>query len=310
MKFIYFIVIIIHLSISYPLYSIAQNKSNTKSNDNIISTLTKSVAYTNGVEIFSICKDNPKIDFKDDLEYWWYQEFTKIKNTMGGAGGNLLHGKYRFYDEMGNLINEGNYYYGLKNGMHRTWNKNGSIKETLKYNKGVIVYAKFISPENDEIIEWNGPPLEVGSIKKVYNSSNKLIQTEELTHDYKIKIISYHYNGKIKNKYTKGFMDDWYYDEFIEYYENDQIKMKGKYEEIWKIGNWIWYNNDGTIINTIKYQIRDELDSNNRRIKGGEYWDQVENKWKKTGLWIWFKENGKDWDYFKQYEFDIEIESN
>ena len=66
------------------------------------------------------------IDYKDSSEYYWYNEYSGVKSTKGGSGGNLLHGKYQRYDENGNLKVEANYYLGLEDGLRRTWDEEGN----------------------------------------------------------------------------------------------------------------------------------------------------------------------------------------
>ena len=101
-------------------FLLMMNISYTQNNKSVtIKTELKTIEYNNGREIFNIYKINPNISFNEKLDYYWYNEFSKIKSTKGSSGGNLLHGKYQFFDEKGNLINESNYKSGLKDGRDR-----------------------------------------------------------------------------------------------------------------------------------------------------------------------------------------------
>lgn len=273
-----------------------------------IPTEQKTIQYTNGREVFNICKANQTVSYKEDLEYYWYNEYSKVKITKGGAGGNLLHGKYQFFDEKGNLIREANFYLGLKDGVEKTWDTDGKIKETYKFNKGKLVYSKFKSEDNDNFIEWNGPALVTGSVKKIYTSYGHLEQTEEVLEGFKFKVTVFFYDGKVKKKYTTGLLD-WMYEEYIEYYENGKIKLYGKFEENWRIGDWKWYKEDGSIDTIEKYRINRQYYPDNKIMtEGGEYFDTSSNEWKRNGLWIWYKENGKDLEETKEYEYGVEVE--
>jgi antitoxin component YwqK of YwqJK toxin-antitoxin module len=273
-----------------------------------IATEPKTINYTNGREIFNICKSNQVVTYYEDLEYYWYNDFSKVKSTKGGAGGNLLHGKYQFFDENGNLINQSNYYLGLKDGVENTWDTLGLILQTYKFSKGKLIYSKYKSKESDNIIEWNGPALHKGSIRKIYTSYGRLEETAEvLDKALTLKITEFFYNGKIKRHYTKGIAD-WFYDEYIEYFENGKIKVYGKFDDNWKIGDWIWYKEDGTVDAIEKYRINIQYNADNKIIsKGGEFLKPENNEWVRNGLWIWYKENGEDWEDTIEYEYGVEV---
>jgi antitoxin component YwqK of YwqJK toxin-antitoxin module len=130
-----------------------------------IQTKEVKIPYTNGYEIFRICISGCAVSFGDKQEYFWYTEFSKIKSTKGGSGGNLLHGNYKFYDEHGNLRQDKSYYLGLPDGSEKNWDSLGNITSQTKYNKGKIVYWKF---QNDEKnwIELIGQIFQEGTIKK------------------------------------------------------------------------------------------------------------------------------------------------
>lgn len=267
----------------------------------------KIIQYNNGREIFYICRSNPINNFNEDLEYFWYNEYSKIKSTKGGAGGNLLHGKYQFFDVNGNLLTEVNYYAGLQDGISKSWDSSGTVIELFKFNKGKLIYSKFKSNNSDNIIEWNGPALEKGSIKKIYTSYGRLEQTEEMLDGFKFKVTEYYLKGQIKKIYTTGILD-MMYDEYIEYYENGKMKLYGKFEDNWKSGEWKKFNEAGILIYSEKHRINRQYTTDNKKIsEGGEYYDTNKNEWVRDGLWIWYTDNGEDILSTKEYNYGNEV---
>lgn len=294
------LILIFNSSLSVMVYS--QSKIVT------IATESKTIEYTDGRENFNICKAKQVVIFKEDLEYYWYNEFSKIKSSKGGAGGNLLHGRYQLFDEKGNLSHEVNFYLGLKDGVEKHWDSIGKIKETYKFNKGEMVYSKFKSEKSDNIIEWIGPIQEVGSVKRTYTSYGQLEQTELMLVDFKFKVTLFYSNGKVKKKFTSDVLNTMY-DEYIEYFDNGKIKTYGKYQVDRRVGEWKWYNSDGSLASTEKYRINKLYFPNNKIMaEGGEYFEPSKNEWIKNGFWIWYKENGEDWDYSKEFEYGVEVE--
>jgi antitoxin component YwqK of YwqJK toxin-antitoxin module len=126
--------------------------------------------------------------------------------------------------------------------------------------------------------------------------------------DFKFKITKFYSNGKVKKKFTSDVMK-WMYDEYIEYFDNGKIKIYGKYQDDWRVGEWKWYKSDGSLANTEKYRINKLYFPNNKIMaEGGEYFDPNKNEWIKNGLWIWYKENGEDWEQTKEFEYGVEVE--
>lgn len=280
-----------------PTYSILFSQS--------IVTELKSFKYQNGYAVFYVCKLNPKNDIIDDLEYYWYNEYSGVQKTKGGIGGQLLHGKYQFFNSKGNLIQESNYYLGLEDGFHRIWDDQGKIVETMKSNRGVAVYMKYID-DNDVIIEWIGELFKTGSIKNVYTSYNKLIEKSTCIEPYKFHTLIYFEDYSDKNILSMEFtgFGDYYDGEYKVFFQNGNLKLKGIYDENFKTDQWVWYNEDGTIKVSLKYRIFiDKYPNGNLKTKGSEFYDVNSSSWKPDGTWIHFSLNGKDWDKVEKYDF-------
>ena len=276
-----------------------------------IQTKEVKIPYTNGYEIFRICISGCSVSFGDKQEYFWYTEFSKIKSTKGGSGGNLLHGNYKFYDEHGNLRQDKSYYLGLPDGSEKNWDSLGNITSQTKYNKGKIVYWKF---QNDEKnwIELIGQIFQEGTIKKVYTQYNSLLSEETMLPNFKQHTKTYYeYSGKLKEEYsTSGLGVVYMTGKYTAYYENGKIQTvgqfyDGEYNNV-KVGVWNWYKSDGTLEATEQYKANIEKWSNGKnKVVGGYILDTDTNSWLKTGEWRWYTEEGK-FQSSKKYKWGVE----
>lgn len=273
-----------------------------------IQTEKKTIKYSNALEVFNVCLTNPSsITFKDDKEYFWYNsDFNRIKSTKGGCGGQLLHGKLKLYNEKGDLKADLNFNLGLRHGNGKQWDEEGNITETTHHTKGVCDYSKFKSENSDKCIEWNGEVLKKGSVKKVYTSYGRLITEEVQLGSLKYKLTEYYYSGKIKLQYTSRMLVDYFFGDYIEYYENGNKKFHGIWDdEGFKVGEWKWYNEDGSIDATEKYKKETKQYSNGKtKSKGSYIFDDYTNEWKKTGEWYFFKDDGEI-DETLEYKFGV-----
>ncbi len=274
------------------------------------------IDYTNGREIFEICTTGCKINFEDSKTYHWYTEFSKIKTSEGGSGGDLLHGNYKFFDKNRNLRVEKNYVLGLLNGVHKAWDSTGNLILHIKYNMGNHNYFKIFNPEDEGYwIEWIGQMLAEGSKKRIYNQFNKLSsEGTVLSNGQLYRKVFFENSGKISQEYT---LSSWGKEEFLKgrftsFYENGLHKVEGQfydgdYTNI-KVGVWRFFNPDGTLKAVEKFKSGVEFwDNGKYKIKGGYIFDDVDNTWKKNGEWIWYKEDGFI-ESEKKYDWDIEVE--
>jgi len=170
-----------------------------------VSTEQKTIKYQDGQEVFNICKNNPTLNYNDDLEYFWYNSYSGIKSTKGGSGGQLLHGKYQMFNQNGNLVQEVNFFLGLEDGTSRSWDDKGNILETYKYTMGICNYMKFTN-DDGYIIEWIGEMLKKGSIKKVFTKYDQLLEISTCIDDlFKLHTKEYYEDygtPKLKAEYT------------------------------------------------------------------------------------------------------------
>lgn len=277
------------------------------------SILTKEIKirYTNGNAVFNICTSGCASFFTDNNEYFWYTEFSKIKSTKGGSGGNLLHGNFKFYDKNGNLSQDRNYYLGLLDGSCKYWDSIGNITSIEKFNKGVMIYSKFQNEEK-EWIEFIGEILKVGSKRKVYSQYNQLLSEETMLPKFKQHVREFYLSGKLKKEYsTNDIISDNMVGKFTSYFENGNIEVDGQfYDEEYnsiKVGTWKWYNKDGSLSETAIYKAEVEKWANGDiKVAGGYVFDSDDNSWIKIGEWKWYNEDGTI-QYEKKYKWGVEI---
>ena len=272
------------------------------------------LTYSNALEVFTICEGNPQITFNDKYDYYWYTEYSKIKHTKGGAGGNLLHGVYKFYDEKGNLLEIKNYYLGLLDGVCKSWDSLGNITSINKYKKGEWPYSKFINKDQQGKKYW----IEMFGIMdtiRYYTLYGTL--TEE---KYKINDTSFDLHEKIyyenSNQIHEEFNGDNYskFGKYVSYYENGKIKEVGEYYggecrcTNLPIGIWKAYKLDGTIDSELQFKVEEtKWENGNRKMIGGYLFNPNTKTWVKQGTWRWFKEENGHGDYDKEYNLDAEV---
>jgi len=78
------------------------------------------------------------VHVKPDLFYYWYSA-NAIHSTQGGFSGQLLNGQYSEYYLNKNLKQQGFFKNGLKSGVWKTWNEDGTLKATSTWEKGRLV---------------------------------------------------------------------------------------------------------------------------------------------------------------------------
>ena len=274
-----------------------------------IKTEKATFTYSDGKAFFNICTAEHKIEFDENLEYRWYNEYSGIQKSKGGAGGKLLHGKYQSFNDKGVLRYENHYFLGLQNGVQKEWDNDGNLVKKYKYKKGERYYSKFKTEKGEHFIEWIGEFLEEDSIKNVFDLTGSLVSKSVNLKFPNTEKTSYYYNGQIKEKYIDnpimGIVG-----KYITYYRNGNIKVQGNSNDNGnRIGDWKWYNEDGTLDSTEKYKISKKYYSDGKlKEKGGEYFDTDSGKWLKNGKWIYYKPNGKDILELSTYEYGEKVE--
>lgn len=68
--------------------------------------------------------------------YFWYRS-GKVQSTVGGIGGAVLHKGFSKYYRNKQLVEQGTFYFGLKDGTWKSWYDNGTIEKKITYRKGI-----------------------------------------------------------------------------------------------------------------------------------------------------------------------------
>jgi len=280
------------------------------------------INYTNGLEIFNICENTFETNFDNEKDYYWYTEFSKIKTTKGGSGGQLLSGDYKFYDENGNLINSQQFKNGLLNGEKKKWDNEGNLLEITKYSKGNSEYTKFRDYAEKGWVEHIGKILQNGWIKNSYNKYNELVANEITNGDNSdmesLRTTTTRYfssTKKIKEKYTSHLAGYGLVGKYFEFYENGNPKVEGSfydgkiYTGDLKSGWWKWYKENGELDTQDKYEAKIEYwESGNAKSICSEYFDPKEDTWIKNGKCYFYDKDG-NLDDIKEFEWGEEKDS-
>ncbi|MCF8457037.1 MAG: hypothetical protein K9H62_13995 [Bacteroidales bacterium] len=108
----------------------AQLISNQKTTREIIITQNKKILK------FSILVNKYKGKHQENLYYYWYND-KLVKSNLGGSSGFLLHGKYEVFDQNKNLLSQGFFDEGLKNGTWKFWDSDGELIKLEDWKHGL-----------------------------------------------------------------------------------------------------------------------------------------------------------------------------
>lgn len=92
--------------------------------------------YSDTVYQFYAEKVPKKIKFRADKSYHWYVKDT-ILITQYGYDGKLLNGKFNIFYPNKNLMEQGQFKYGLKTGLWKSWHPSGLLKQTVNWADGL-----------------------------------------------------------------------------------------------------------------------------------------------------------------------------
>lgn len=122
-----------------------------------------------------------KLGLKHGLWYSWHQNGKLAEEATWRSG--IKRGEYKSFDENGFLIESGKYRKGKKHGRWINWIK----KDTIVYNRGVIIPKKIKQPKKEKSKvplseeELKKPKQTAGKTKK--KSEEKRIEKTKQTHD-------------------------------------------------------------------------------------------------------------------------------
>lgn len=78
---------------------------------------------------------NKSISPKKDRAYYWFSHGS-VHHTVGDYEGDLLDGEFSKFSNTYELLEKGKFNEGLKEGVWKNWNSNGSLKEIITYHNG------------------------------------------------------------------------------------------------------------------------------------------------------------------------------
>jgi len=254
---------ILNLKVCLSLFFIFSLRLSLIGQDNVLVVEKKIQTNDGGLITFFYCKSNPNINYDNKKDYVWFNDFSGVQETKGGSGGYLLHGKYLQFGNKGNLLMEINFSYGLRNGESKTWDDEGTLVESSKFDMDNLTYSKFKNKEG-YFIEWIGEMFKKGAIKNVYSESgNFLLEKSEFIEDFKvIMTIYYEYSNKVQYSFISSMDGTMKYGFYKEYFKNGQLKVYGNYDNTNMTGIWKFYNEFGELVNTEEYRIVKELYKN------------------------------------------------
>jgi antitoxin component YwqK of YwqJK toxin-antitoxin module len=94
--------------------------------------------------VAGIIRFDGKPRLKPGLFYYWYSA-NAIHSTQGGFSGLLLNGPYSEYYLNKNLKEEGAFKKGLKSGIWKSWNEDGTVNNVSIWEKGRLVPEESVS---------------------------------------------------------------------------------------------------------------------------------------------------------------------
>ncbi|CAN5280424.1 hypothetical protein BH09BAC6_BH09BAC6_10840 [soil metagenome] len=103
---------------------------------------------------------------KSNLYYFWYSA-NKIHSTQGGYSGKLLNGRYIEYFLNKNLKEQGTFKKGLKEGIWKSWNEDGMLRQVIMWKSGSVVTGQpYTFWEKLNIFKKNRPQQLPDSLKR------------------------------------------------------------------------------------------------------------------------------------------------
>lgn len=217
-----------------------------------------------GLSVFNIITDNININYREDLEYNWYNQYSGQQSSMGASGGNLLHGRFSYFDKTGRLVSQGYYKFGLLDSTLIKWNDLGEIREKYIYKKGVQKYEWFKSEEY--IFEVYSSQEKPDYKRFVYTLNNILISEEKC-----ISAVPRIWETSIFNENNKKLLSHYYieykrcrsYGPFNEFFEEGSLKCSGNYDKKYmlghKVGLWLVFNESTHQFDSIRYKLSERI---------------------------------------------------
>ena len=172
---------------------------------------------------------------KDKKEgFWKFYQKNGVVEQEGNYKNGLPDGEWRWYYASEELLRDENYYDGLQDGLSTEYDEEGNV-----ITKGEYIEGK----ENGEWV-YKSPNSEIDGTY-ADGMRNGLWQYWDVSET----------PGKPKVLRFEGrFIEDNPHGEHTYYWDNGNRKEQGEYEMGKKIGNWTYYNYDGTPFIVVTYE--------------------------------------------------------
>jgi hypothetical protein len=88
------------------------------------------------LEVSILVNKQAQIKLEKTHVYAWYA-FDKIQTNQGAYSGHLLHGGYKVFNQKDQLIEQGHYHHGIKEGLWSMWDTKGLKTFECNYKDGL-----------------------------------------------------------------------------------------------------------------------------------------------------------------------------
>ncbi|SEC56355.1 Antitoxin component YwqK of the YwqJK toxin-antitoxin module [Tenacibaculum sp. MAR_2009_124] len=164
---------------------------------------------------FSITNNSSKVKLKKDIKIYWYT-FEKIQSSFYGFNGKLLNGYYRkSLKDSKRIIEEGSFFYGMKDGEWKEWDNRGSLINIIHWKKG-----------------------RKEGISECYDENHKVVSKGAFRKGMKSGVWINFQSGILrKSNWSKNFLEGSY----KEYDSLGNLLKKGRYKRNMRTGVWTDY---------------------------------------------------------------------
>ncbi|MEZ4903170.1 MAG: hypothetical protein R2822_16130 [Spirosomataceae bacterium] len=168
-------------------------------------------------EEFHVLKETKQPRNYDGLEVYWYDSRNRIVSKSAikdKESALILHGPYKRYSA-GNLIEEGNYYVGTKDGRWETYDADYHLLDKSKWTRGfpeesIITYYDSAHTKVREVI-----PIQFGKRKGdylMYYDGGQMMVKGQYDNDLPIGTWQEYYQYRRQRKKTTRYPRYWYED--------------------------------------------------------------------------------------------------
>ncbi len=122
-----------------------------------------SIVQNDTLYVFYTAEQLVSIKYRTNKKYYWYKN-DSIYITEYGSDGRLLNGKFTSYFPNKSLYEKGEFKFGTKDGVWKTWYPNGKLHFIMTWNMGRL-------KKNMKEFDMNGIP--VGDKQNVNGKENE-----------------------------------------------------------------------------------------------------------------------------------------